>query len=161
MSEDINLLQVPGLPTFPTWPPPSGGAPVTQWELGPVVSPIPYGGNQPKTINAAPPLPVHPYPSTFFPKKMPSGANGQNQAPPSGWPTWPHSKVNILPDKANPATSQITPTPIMGPSSTPVHLLASQIGRLGPAIKVFPAGSYIDGLGTVVTPTRIVGGLGN
>jgi hypothetical protein len=160
MSE-VSLQQVPGLPTFPTWPPPSGGAPVVTWELGPITSPIPYGGGQTPVINAAPPLPTHPYPSTFFPKKMPSGANGQNQSPPANWPTWPHSKVNVLPDKASVTTSQITPPPIMGPSSTPVHLLASQIGRLGPATKTFPAGAYIDGLGTVVTPTRIVGGLGN
>jgi hypothetical protein len=26
----------PGLPPFPTWPPPSGGAPVTKWETGPL-----------------------------------------------------------------------------------------------------------------------------
>ena len=151
----VNPSQVPGLPTFPTWPPPSGGAPSALFELGPVTSPINYGGSQPRTINAAPPLATHPYPSTFFPKVMPKGANGQNQAPPANWPTWPHSKVNILPDKANPATSQITPTPIMGPSSTPVHLLASQISRVGPAIKTFPAGAYIDGMGVMVTPTLV------
>jgi hypothetical protein len=156
---EVSLQQVPGLPTFPTWPPPSGGAPVTAWEQGPIPSPYPYGGGQTPVINAAPPLPTHPYPSTFFPKKMPTGANGQNQN--QQLPAWPHSKVNVLPDKANPATSTITPAPIMGPSSTVPHLLASQIGRLGPAIKTFPAGSYIDGLGAVVTPTRIVGGLGN
>lgn len=27
--------------------------------------------------------------------------------------------------------------------------------------RTFPAGNYIDGLGSVVTPTRIIGGLGN
>jgi hypothetical protein len=60
----------PGLPPFPVWPPPSGGYPVTRWEVGPIAG---------------------------------------------------------------------TPAP----------------GR------TFPAGSYIDGLGTVVTPTRVIGGLGN
>jgi hypothetical protein len=59
-----------GLPPFPTWPPPSGGYPVTKWEDGP--------------------LPGNPAPG-----------------------------------------------------------------------RTFPAGSFIDGLGSVVTPTRVVGGLGN
>jgi hypothetical protein len=60
----------PGLPPFPVWPPPSGGAPVTKWETGP--------------------LPGNPAPG-----------------------------------------------------------------------RTFPSGSFIDGLGTVVTPTRVYSGLGN
>lgn len=71
MSAELNpQAGQPGLPPFPTWPPPSGGYPVTKWEDGPLAG---------------------------------------NPAP----------------------------------------------GR------TFPAGSFIDGYGTVVTPTRIIGGLGN
>ena len=33
----------PGLPPFPTWPPPSGGAPITKWELGPIATTPPPG----------------------------------------------------------------------------------------------------------------------
>jgi hypothetical protein len=146
---------------FPTWPPPSGGAPVTAWELGPITNPFPYGSPQGPNISTAPPSPVHPYSSTFYPKKMPTGANGQNQAPPANWPTWPHSRVNVLPDKASPSLSAISPPPIMGPGSAQPHLLASQIGRNGPVSRTFPPGSYIDGYGNVITPTRVVGGLGN
>jgi hypothetical protein len=29
--------QATGLPPFPTWPPPSGGYPVTKWEDGPLL----------------------------------------------------------------------------------------------------------------------------
>lgn len=94
-------------PPFPTWPPPSGGAPVTAWELGPITNPYPYGQGQTANISTAPPSPAHPYPSTFYPKKMPSGANGQNQSPPAGWPTWPHAKFNVLPDKASPSLSKL------------------------------------------------------
>lgn len=144
---------------FPTWPPPSGGAPVTAWELGPIQNPYPYGSGQTANISISGPAPVKN--STKYPMKMPTGANGQNQSPPAGWPTWPHSRVNVLPDKASPTISAISPTPIMGPGSSQPHMLASQIGRNGPATKTFPAGSYIDGYGNVVTPTRIVGGLGN
>jgi hypothetical protein len=64
------LAGQPGLPPFPVWPPPSGGAPVTKWETGPIAG---------------------------------------------------------------------SPAP----------------GR------TFPAGAFIDGLGTVITPTRVIGGLGN
>lgn len=95
-------------PTFPTWPPPSGGAPVTNWELGPITNPYPYGTSQPANISMASGLqPSHPYASTFFPQKMPTGANGQNQAAPANWPTWPRAKITTLPDKADPATSRI------------------------------------------------------
>jgi hypothetical protein len=161
MPDEIQALQVPGLPTFPTWPPPSGGAPVTAWELGPVTNPFPYGSAQPANISTAPPSPSHPYPSTFYPKAMPKGATGQNQSPPAGWPTWPHSRVNVLPDKASPSISAISPPPIMGPGSGGVHLTQSQIGHNGSYGRTFPAGSYIDGMGSVVTPTRVIGGLGN
>jgi hypothetical protein len=152
------LAGQPGLPTFPTWPPPSGGAPVTAWEMGPITNPFPYGSAQGPNISTAPPSLTHPYPSTFYPKKMPTGASGQNQNQklPALVAPW-----EVGPIKAPPSLSQIQPPPIMGPGSGVPHLLASQIGRSGPAQKTFPAGSYIDGLGTVVTPTRVIGGLGN
>ena len=105
MSDQIQALA--GLPPFPTWPPPSGGAPVTQWEQSPKLNPFPYGGGQTANISIAPPVPQHPYASTFYPKRMPNGANGQNQAPPAGWPTWPHAKFNTLPDKASPNLSKL------------------------------------------------------
>jgi hypothetical protein len=147
-----------GLPPFPTWPPPSGGAPVTAPELGPILSPYPYGLPQGPNISTAPPAPIHPYPSTFYPKKMPP-LNGQNQQ--QSLPAWPHSRFNVLPDKASPSISAISPPPIMGPGSAGVHLTASQIGRNGQIVKTFPAGSFLDGYGNVITPTRTVGGLGN
>jgi hypothetical protein len=144
---------------FPSWPPPSGGAPVTVWEQSPKINPNPYGSPQGANISIAPPVPQHPYSSTFFPKKMPTGANGQNQK--QSLPALPTGRDCVLPDKASPSISAISPPPIMGPGSGVPHLLASQIGRNGPATKTFPAGSYIDGYGNVITPTRIVGGLGN
>jgi hypothetical protein len=61
----------------------------------------------------------------------------------------------VLPDKASPLISQIQPPPIMGPGSSAPHLLASQIGRMGGTTKTFPAGSYIDGLGVLITPTLV------
>jgi hypothetical protein len=37
MAEEVKAT---ALPPFPTWPPPSGGAPITKWEDGPLyVSP--------------------------------------------------------------------------------------------------------------------------
>jgi hypothetical protein len=94
--------------TVPPWPPPSGGAPVTTPELGPILNPYPYGSTQGANISIAPPVPQHPYSSTFFPKKMATGANGQNQgAGYPGLPAWPHNKVVTLPDKAPPSLSQI------------------------------------------------------
>jgi len=116
-------------PPFPTWPPPSGGAPVTAPELGPITNPYPYGTTQPANISTAPPSPpagwpppVGGRPGTFYPAKMPTGANGQNQAPPTGWPAWPFSRLSsgsvracTLPDKASPSVSQIQPPPSMGP----------------------------------------------
>jgi hypothetical protein len=153
------LIGAAGQP-FPSWPPPSGGAPVTVWEQSPKINPNPYGTTQPANISIAPPVPQHPYSSTFFPKKMPTGANGQNQSQ-QQLPAWPKNRDCVLPDKASPSMSAISPPPIMGPGSTVPHLLASQTGRLGTVGRTFPAGSYIDGYGNVITPTRIVGGLGN
>lgn len=149
------------LPPFPTWPPPSGGAPVTQVEQSPKLNPFPYGSPQGANISTAPPSPVHPYASTFFPKKMPP-ATGQNQ--PQTLPAWPHSRVTVLPDKASPLISAISPLPIMGPGSVATHLLASQVARVGAVVRTFPAGSYIDGYGNLVIPSsvvRTIGGLGN
>lgn len=142
---------------FPTWPPPSGGAPVTAWELGPIQNPYPYGSGQTANISISGPAPVKN--ATKYPMKMPVGATGQNQN--QSLPAWPHTRVCTLPDKASPTISAISPAPIMGPGSGGVHLLASQVSRVGTVGRTFPAGSAIDGLGTVVTPTRVIGGLGN
>jgi len=101
---------------FPTWPPPSGGAPVTAWELGPITNPFPYGSPQGANISTAPPSPAHPYPSTFYPKKMPTGANGQNQGAVNQLP--PMTKNwEVGPIKASPSLSAISPSPIMGPGA--------------------------------------------
>jgi hypothetical protein len=110
------LAGQPGLPPFPTWPPPSGGAPATTPELGPITNPFPYGSAQTPNISIAPPSPVHPYSSTFFPKKMPSGANGQNQGGSFQLP--PMTKNwEVGPIKAPPSISAISPSPIMGPGA--------------------------------------------
>jgi hypothetical protein len=97
------LAGQPGLPPFPTWPPPSGGAPVTAWEMGPITNPFPYGGGQTANISIANPAP--PKLATRFPKAMPPGANGQNQK--QSLPVWPHAKFNTLPDKASPNLSKL------------------------------------------------------
>lgn len=100
------LAGQPGLPPFPTWPPPSGGAPVTNPELGPITNPFPYGSAQPANINTANPYPPGGiWKATFFPTKMPSGATGQNQQ--QVMPAWPHSKFCVLPDKASPSLSKL------------------------------------------------------
>jgi hypothetical protein len=96
-----------------------------------------------------------------YPQKMPTGANGQNQAPPAGWPTWPHSRVCTLPDKASPSISQIQPPPRMGPAPQSLSWEVGPIAGNPAPGTTFPAGHYIDGLGNVVTPTRVIGGLGN
>jgi len=101
-------------PPFPAWPPPSGGYPVTQGELGPITNPFPYGSGQTGNINTAPPAPAHPWPGTFYPKAMPKGANGQNQGgiyqlPPMTKP-W-----EVGPIAAPKTLSAISPTPIIGP----------------------------------------------
>jgi hypothetical protein len=99
---------------FPTWPPPSGGAPVTTPELGPISNPIPYGSTQTGTINATPPPPPYHTTGIRYPQKMPTGANGQNQGPGFGLPALT-KPWEVGPIKADPATSAIKPTPIMGP----------------------------------------------
>jgi hypothetical protein len=106
---------------FPTWPPPSGGAPVTNPELGPITNPFPYGSTQGPNISTSPPsppagipIPWGPLPGTFYPKKMPTGANGQNQGAANQLP--PMTKNwEVGPIKASPSISAISPTPIMGP----------------------------------------------
>jgi hypothetical protein len=147
-------------PPFPTWPPPSGGAPVTTPELGPITNPFPYGSAQTANIAIAGPAPVKN--ATKYPMKMPSGATGQNQ--PQTLPAWPHSRVCVLPDKASPTLSQIQPAPIMGPQPQGAQMAnwetAVDPGNPFPKNR-WPAGSYIDGYGNVITPTRVVGGLGN
>jgi hypothetical protein len=91
--------------TVPPWPPPSGGAPVTTPELGPILNPYPYGSTQGSNISISNPAP--PFNATFFPDEM-EPKNGQNQGPGyPGLPAWPHSKVTTLPDKAPPSLSQI------------------------------------------------------
>jgi hypothetical protein len=47
----IELAAVYVQPPFPTWPPPSGGAPVTQVEQSPKLSPFPYGSTQSANIS--------------------------------------------------------------------------------------------------------------
>lgn len=101
-------------PAFPSWPVPSGGYPVTTPELGPITNPYPYGSTQGANISTSPPAPPHPYKSTFYPTKMPVGANGQNQGPGYGLP--PVTKPwEVGPIKADPSISAIKPAPIMGP----------------------------------------------
>jgi hypothetical protein len=115
MLEDVVEQSTPGLPPFPTWPPPSGGAPFPGTEQGPITNPYPYGSTQGSNINTA-----NPYPpggiwnGTFYPQKMPVGANGQNQGAAN---QLPQSSKNWEggPAKASPAISAISPTPIMGP----------------------------------------------
>jgi hypothetical protein len=110
----VDPLGAPGVLAFPSWPPPSGGAPVTTPELGPILNPFPYGSTQSANISTAPPSPAHPYPSTFYPKKMPTGANGQNQGAANQLP--PMTKPwEVGPIKASPSISAISPAPIMGP----------------------------------------------
>ena len=144
---------------FPNWPPNSGGYPNTTPEMGPINNPYPYGTTQPANISTAQPSP--PYLAMKYPQKMPTGASGQNQAPPAGWPTWPHSKVNTMPDKANPAISQISPPPRLGPGPQSLSWEQGPLAGNPAPGRTFPAGSYLDGLGNVVTPTRVIGGLGN
>jgi hypothetical protein len=105
MSAEPNQIQIQAasLPPFPTWPPPSGGAPVTQPELGPILNPYPYGKPQPANISTAQPSP--PNLATFFPDEMPP-LNGQNQQ--QSLPAWPWpAKMTTLPDKASPSISKI------------------------------------------------------
>jgi hypothetical protein len=96
----------PGPPGFPTWPPPSGGAPSKLTELGPILNPYPYGSPQGANISTGQPAPA---PLAMgFPDEMPP-LNGQNQGPGyPGLPVWPWpAKMTTLPDKAPPSLSQI------------------------------------------------------
>ena len=113
MNEDdpqVSAAYVP--PPFPAWPPPSGGYPNTNPELGPITNPFPYGSTQPANINTANPSP--PFNAIKYPQRYGVATSGQNQGaanqlPPTtkNWETGPL--------KADPSISQIKPTPIMGP----------------------------------------------
>ena len=149
-----DLLIAPGtqaLPPFPTWPPPSGGAPFPGTEQGPILNPYPYGSPQGANISIANPAP--PFNATFFPHRIPP-RNGQNQSPPAGWPAWPHARFNTLPDKASPSISAIHPPPLLGPGP---GLPPREAGISSPSqpARTFPAGSYIDGYGNLITPSAV------
>jgi len=101
-------------PPFPTWPPPSGGAPVTTPELGPITNPYPYGSTQVATISATPPPPPYRTTAIRYPQLMPVGANGQNQGGVYQLPPMTKS-WEVGPIAASPSISQIKPTPVMGP----------------------------------------------
>jgi hypothetical protein len=68
-------------------------------------------------------------------------------------------------DEVQPTAGQpgLPPFPVWPPPSggAPVTKWEGGIKLVGSPGRTFPAGSYIDGLGTVVTPTRVIGGLGN
>jgi len=116
-SLEVGLLAGPAYPPpFPTWPPSSGGYPVTNAELGPITNPNPYGSTQTGSINSSPPSPAHPWPSTFFPKAMPKAASGQNQGGSYQLPALT-KPWEVGPIKASPSISAISPTPIMGPGA--------------------------------------------
>lgn len=145
--------------TVPPWPPPSGGAPITTPELGPITNPYPYGSPQPANISTVQPAP--PFNGIKYPQKMPVGANGQNQGPGYGLPATT-KPWEVGPIKADPSISAGKPPYIMGPGpqGTQPYEVGPIAGNPAPGT-TFPAGHYIDGLGTTVTPTRVVGGLGN
>ena len=103
-NDDPHIEALAALPQpFPNWPPNSGGYPVLTPELGPILSPYPYGFGQTANISTAPPAPQKL--ATKYPMGMPAGATGQNQN--QKLPDWPHAKFNVLPDKAPPSLSQI------------------------------------------------------
>jgi hypothetical protein len=137
-------LQAFVAPPFPTWPPPSGGAPITTSELGPITNPFPYGSTQGANISTSQPPP--PNLAVFYPQKMPTGQRGQNQGgiyqlPPTTKP------MEIGPIKASPLISQISPLPIMGPGpqgAAPFSEMGPIAGQPVPG-RSFPAGSYLDG----------------
>lgn len=120
---DLTLQAFP--PAYPgskpgSWPPPSGGAPVTTPEMGPITNPFPYGSTQTANISTAPPNPpggwpppFGPRPGTYFPSKMPPN-NGQVQ------PQLPIPNIpwEVGPLKADPSISAGKPPYIMGPGST-------------------------------------------
>lgn len=138
--------------TPPTWPPPSGGAPVSTPELGPITNPFPYGTTQTPNISTAPPSPPPGYPPPFgplkgtsYPMKMPVGANGQNQGPGYGLPATT-KPWEVGPIKADPSISAGKPPYIMGPG--PQGAQPYEVGPIAgtpPPGTTFPAGSYLDG----------------
>ena len=99
---------------FPSWPPPSGGAPVSTPEMGPITNPFPYGTTQTANINTANPAP--PFSAMLYPQKMPLGANGQNQGPGNALPpttkNWESGQL-----KASPSISAGNPPYQMGPGA--------------------------------------------
>jgi hypothetical protein len=98
------------LPPFPTWPPPSGGAPSPNVETGPVLSPHNYGANQPTSVGEVQPPPPAIKGSVYFdPPDWNGGGsspgiipprNGQNQN--QQLPPWPVASFNTLPHLAPP-----------------------------------------------------------
>jgi hypothetical protein len=102
---------------FPTWPPPSGGAPNTNPEMGPVLNPTPYGSAQTGTINTATPYPPGGlWLGVRYPQRYGVALNGQNQGP--GYQLPPTTKNwEVGPIKAPTTISAISPAPIMGPGA--------------------------------------------
>jgi|SRR6516225_1082498 hypothetical protein len=99
-------------PPFPTWPPPSGGAPFPGNELGPITNPYPYGTTQPANINTGNPVP--PFLAMKYPQSGGVGNNGQNQGGSYQLPK-PTKPWEVGPIASDPTISAIKPTPIMGP----------------------------------------------
>jgi hypothetical protein len=144
------------------WPPPSGGAPVTKPEDGPVLNPHPYGSTQ--TANIATSKPYPPYNAMKYPQRYGVAMNGQNQGPVNQLPVTT-KPWEVGPIKADPAISAGKPPYIMGPGAQGVQPweMGPLPGNPAPGT-TFPAGHFIDGLGSTVTPTgvvRTIGGLGN
>src|SRR6516225_7438393 len=83
-------------PPFPTWPPPSGGAPFPGNELGPITNPYP------------------PFLAMKYPQSGGVGNNGQNQGGSYQLPK-PTKPWEVGPIASDPTISAIKPTPIMGP----------------------------------------------
>jgi hypothetical protein len=84
-----------------------------------------------------------------------NGQNQNQQLPISNKPS------ELGPIKAPPTISQIQPPPVMGPGTQTRALEMGPLAGTPPPGTTFPAGHFIDGLGTVVTPTRAYSGLGN
>jgi hypothetical protein len=138
-------------PPFPTWPPPSGGAPVTTPELGPVANPNYAGSTQTPTVPISPPL-VAGYPPPFgsqkgttYPQSVGVALKGQNQGPGFGLPART-KPLEVGPIKASPALSAISPLPIMGPGPQSLTWEMGPIAGTPVPGRTFPAGSYLDGI---------------
>jgi hypothetical protein len=117
MNGDLSIGAVAFPPAYPgskpnSWPPPSGGAPVTTPELGPITNPFPYGSPQPANISTANPSP--PFNGIKYPQGVGAAKNGQNQGPGFGLPAMT-KPWEVGPLKADPSISAISPTPIIGP----------------------------------------------